>query len=76
LAKETTTATAATMEPSLDGDVVDGDVVDGDGVDGDGVDRDVVYRRDLGERRCLPRFSLLALTFLRFVCSYLHVYIR
>jgi hypothetical protein len=71
LAKETTTATAATMEPSLDGDVVDGD-----GVDGDGVDGDVVYRRDLGERRCLPRFSLLALTFLRFVCSYLHVYIR
>jgi hypothetical protein len=71
LAKETTTATAATMEPSLDGDGVDGD-----GVDGDGVDGDVVYRRDLGERRCLPRFSLLALTFLRFVCSYLHVYIR
>jgi hypothetical protein len=64
------------MEPSLDGDGVDGDGVDGDGVDGDGVDGDVVYRRDLGERRCLPRFSLLALTFLRFVCSYLHVYIR
>ena len=68
MAEETTTATAATMEPSLDGDSVDGDVVDGDGVDGD-----VVYRRDLGERLCLPRFSPLALTFLRFVGSYLHV---
>ncbi len=73
MAEETTTATAAMMEPGLDGDVVDGDVVDGDVVDGDVLAVDVVYRRDLGERRCLPRFSPLALTFLRFVCSYLQV---
>jgi hypothetical protein len=48
-----TTATAAMMEPGLDGDVVDGDVL----LDEDVLDVDVGFLRDLGgERFCLLRF--------------------